>query len=116
MKKVKLSILLLYSLFCLLGTYASDVDAYALRQEALSDFDQGKAADAQSKLIKAYVLFTADNNWDMASMCLYERAIDYMNIGDLENMSAQKETLKLLFVEHESAIVAYNFHSVASAY
>lgn len=57
-------------------------DPYVLRQEALRDFDQGKAADAQKKLIKAYDLFVAMEEWDMASMCLYERAIDYMNIGD----------------------------------
>ena len=116
MKKARFAILLLYSLFSFLLTYANDVDAYALRLDALYDFDHGMAADAQKKLILAYTIFTAEKNWDMASMCLYERAIDYMNVGDLENMSAQIKALKLLFEEHESAIVAYNFHSVSSAY
>ena len=36
--------------------FASEMDPYALRQEALRDFDQGKAADAQKKLIEAYDL------------------------------------------------------------
>jgi tetratricopeptide (TPR) repeat protein len=95
--------------------YAQD-DAYALRQEALQDFDLGKAADAQKKLIRAYDIFVAAENWDMASMCLYERAIDYMNIGDWANMSVQCEALHSLYDEHHSTIVGYNYHSVASGY
>ena len=91
-------------------------DPYALRQEALRDFDQGKAADAQKKLIKAYDLFVAMEGWDMASMCLYERAIDYMNIGDMANMAAQCEELKSLNEQYPSSMVAYNYHSVASGY
>lgn len=91
-------------------------DPYVLRQEALRDFDQGKAAIAQQKLITAYNLFVEAENWDMASMCLYERAIDYMNIGDLNNMAVQCEELKSLYDQHYSAIVAYNYHSVVSAY
>ncbi len=91
-------------------------DPYALRQEALRDFDQGKAADAQKKLIKAYDLFVAMEEWDMASMCLYERAIDYMNIGDMANMAAQCEELKSLNEQYPSSMVAYNYHSVASGY
>ena len=91
-------------------------DPYALRQEALHDFDKGNTADAQKKLIQAYDLFVEAENWDMASMCLYERAIDYMNIGDLANMSAQCEELKLLHEQNQSIMVAYNYHSVASGY
>lgn len=49
-------------------------------------------------------------------MCLYERAIDYMNVEDLNNMAVQCEELKSLYEQHYSAIVAYNYHSVASAY
>lgn len=97
------------------GQLAND-DPYALRQEALRDFDQGKAADAQKKLIKAYELFVDIENWDMASMCLYERAIDYMNIGDMANMSVQLEELKSLNDQYPSTMVAYNYHSVASGY
>ena len=96
--------------------FASEMDPYALRQEALRDFDQGKAADAQKKLIEAYDLFIGVENWDMASMCLYERAIDYMNIGDLANMAVQYEGLKSLYEQHQSTMVAYNYHSVASGY
>lgn len=77
-------------------------DPYALRQEALRDFDQGKAADAQKKLIKAYDLFVAMEEWDMASMCLYERAIDYMNIGDWANMWMQCKELKSLNEQYPS--------------
>ena len=91
-------------------------DPYALRQEALRDFDQGKAADAQKKLIQAYGLFVEKENWDMASMCLYERAIDYMNIGDWGNMRVQCEELKSLNNQHPSTMVAYNYHSVTSGY
>ena len=91
-------------------------DPYALRQEALRDFDQGKAAEAQKKLIQAHELFVMAENWDMASMCLYERAIDYMNIGDWANMSQQCEELKSLNEQYPSSMVAYNYHSVASGY
>jgi len=97
-------------------SYQDEQDPYALRQEALRDFDQGKAADAQKKLIKAYDLFLGIENWDMASMCLYERAIDYMNIGDMANMAVQCEELKSLYEQYPSAMVAYNYHSVASGY
>ena len=55
---------------------------YDLRQEALLDFNAGKSKEAQKKLIQAYDIFYSEANWDMASMCLYERAIDYMNVGD----------------------------------
>ena len=96
--------------------YQDAQDPYALRQEALRDFDQGKAADAQKKLIKAYDLFLGVENWDMASMCLYERAIDYMNIGDITNMAVQCEELRSLYDQYPSAMVAYNYHSVASGY
>ena len=96
-------------------TYGQDV-AYALRQEALRDFDQGKAAEAQKKLIQAHDLFVRAENWDMVSMCLYERAIDYMNIGDWANMSQQCEELKSLNEQYPSSMVAYNYHSVASGY
>ena len=113
MKKILLIWLLVYGVGCML--YGQD-DAYALRQEALQDFDLGKAADAQKKLIRAYDIFVAAENWDMASMCLYERAIDYMNIGDWANMSVQCEALHSLYDEHHSTIVGYNYHSVASGY
>ena len=97
------------------GLLAND-DPYALRQEALRDFDQGNAAEAQKKLIQAYDLFVDAENWDMASMCLYERAIDYMNIGDMANMSVQLQELKSLNEQCPSTLVAYNYHSVASGY
>ena len=96
--------------------FAHEIDPYALRQEALHDFDQGRAADAQKKLIQAQDLFVEAQNWDMVSMCLYERAIDYMNVGDLENMATQKIELQYLYETKNSAIVAYNYHSVASGY
>lgn len=91
-------------------------DPFTLRQEALRDFDLGKAADAQKKLITAYDLFVDIENWDMASMCLYERAIDYMNIGDWANMWMQCKELKSLNEQYPSTMVAYNYHSVTSGY
>ena len=91
-------------------------DPFALRQEALRDFESGKAEDAQRKLIAAYELFIETKNWDMASMCLYERAIDYMNMGDWENMLVQQDALESLYEQHNSPMVAYNYHSVASGY
>ena len=91
-------------------------DPFALRQEALRDFESGKAEDAQRKLIAAYELFIETKNWDMASMCLYERAIDYMNMGDWENMLVQQNGLESLYEQHNSPMVAYNYHSVASGF
>ena len=116
MKKQGLLIWLFSWMLSSLACFANEADPYALRQEALHDFDKGNTADAQKKLIQAYDLFVEAENWDMASMCLYERAIDYMNIGDLANMSAQCEELKLLYEQHQSIMVAYNYHSVASGY
>jgi tetratricopeptide (TPR) repeat protein len=111
--------LLIWLLCWIVGSgicFAHEIDPYALRQEALHDFDQGRAADAQKKLIQAQDLFVEAQNWDMVSMCLYERAIDYMNVGDLENMATQKKELQYLYERKNSAIVAYNYHSVASGY
>ena len=96
--------------------FANEVDPYALRQEALRDFDQGEVEKAQAKLIQASELFAKKDNWDMVSMCLYERAIDYMNVGDMENMAIQKNELQHLYETKNSTIVAYNYHSVASGY
>ena len=111
--------LLIWLLCWIVGSgicFAHEIDPYALRQEALHDFDHGKVADAQKKLIQAQDLFVEAQNWDMVSMCLYERAIDYMNVGDLENMATQKKELQYLYETKNSAIVAYNYHSVASGY
>ena len=96
--------------------FANEVDPYALRQEALRDFDAGKVEEAQEKQIRAYELFVAAEEWDMASMCLYERAIEYLNIKDLENMWQQVELLRRLNEKHSSALVAYNYHSVIAGY
>ena len=91
-------------------------DAYSLRQTALQDIQRGNGADAQEKLIRAYEMFLADQNWEMASMCLYERAIEYMNIGDLANMNVQHLALKELLKHENSSLIRYNYHSVASGY
>lgn len=95
---------------------AGEVDPYALRKEALVDLDKGMMGEAQEKLIVAYELFVEAENWDMASMCLYERAIEYLNIGDMDNMWLQVEALRILNEKHASALVGYNYHSVASGY
>ena len=105
----------LIMLLCSMIALANN-NPFALRQEALDDFDHGRAKEAQHKLIMAFDLFLEANDWDMASMCLYERAIDYMNIEDLTNMAVQCMELRALYEQHYSAVVAYNYHSVASAY
>ena len=113
----KLAILLaLTCKICSLACLASELDPYALRQEALRDFTQGMNAEAQTKLIQACELFTAEQNWDMVSMCLYERVIQYMNVGDFINMAAIRDELCMLCDKHHTAMVAYNYHSVASGY
>ena len=112
--KQRCSIFLLV-LLCSMIALANN-NPFALRQEALDDFDHGRAKEAQHKLIMAFDLFLEANDWDMASMCLYERAIDYMNIEDLTNMAVQCMELRALYEQHYSAVVAYNYHSVASAY
>ena len=111
--------LLIWLLCWIVGSgicFAHEIDPYALRQEALRDFDQGEVEEAQAKLIQACELFIQEDNWDMVSMCLYERAIDYMNVGDMENMATQKNELQHLYETKNSTIVAYNYHSVASGY
>ena len=113
----KLAILLaLTCTICSLACLASELDPSALRQEALRDFNQGMNAEAQTKLIQACELFTAEQNWDMVSMCLYERVIQYMNVGDFINMAAIRDELCMLCDKHHTAMVAYNYHSVASGY
>lgn len=110
--------LFLLLLSCVIYSWAftNELDPYALRIEALKDFDQGNVEDAQKKQILAYELFMAAKEWDMASLCLYERAIEYLNIQDLANMWQQVEQLYEINKHHHSALVAYNYHSVASGY
>lgn len=116
MIKCRIAILFLLTLFASQVYSADTLDPYALRLEALRDFDKGEVGKAQEKLIQAYELFVQSANYDMASMCLYERAIEYMNIQDLQNMWQQAEMLHELNEHHRSAFTAYNYHSVASGY
>lgn len=91
-------------------------EADSLRRDALRDIDDGHTLDAQNKLIMACEIYKKAEEWDKMSLCLYERAIDYMNIQDLINMWKQTELLRELSVGHPSAITQYNYHSVASGY
>lgn len=108
--------------FFLLGhsmSFAFDLlvqEADSLRRDALRDIDDGHTLDAQNKLIMACDIYKKAEEWDKMSLCLYERAIDYMNIQDLINMWKQTELLRELSVGHPSAITQYNYHSVASGY
>lgn len=98
------------------GSSVSVLKADSLRREALHDIDEGRAADAQNKLIEAYEIYEKAGDWDKMSLCLYERAIDYMNIQDLMNMGEQAELLCELSVDHPSVMTRYNYHSVTSGY
>lgn len=101
------------------------LDAFALRLSALDDIKQGETERAQQKLITAYEQFVDSGRYDMASMCLYERAIEYLNTSQYDAMRAQMDALRnLQQLSHNQRntpaiypIVAdYNYHSVASAY
>ena len=86
MKKILLIWLLVYGVGCMLY---GQVDPYALRQEALRDFDQGKAADAQKKLIKAYhaVLPYQPRNWVLLNNLAWHLCITKQDLKQAEQLS-----------------------------
>ena len=113
------------------------------RNYGIDAFKQGHSESAQDSLIAAYDTFMRLQRYDYASLCLYERAIEYMNIGAFDQMEVlmrQLETLtKTLNTLHStlndesagtfqqagtpaypdnaySALVLFNYYSVASAY
>ncbi len=97
------------------ATNANHDRAMLLRFSANNAFKIGYSERAQQEQIEAYTIFMRLEEWDWASMCLYERSIDYLNIGDNENVQEQLEGLHSL-LKHNSPIVRYNYYSIASLY
>lgn len=87
--------------------------AMLFRLSANNAFKLGYSARAQQEQIEAYEIFVALQEWDWASMCLYERTIDYLNMGEWEDVDEQLEMLESL-LQHDSPIVRYNYYSIAS--
>ena len=112
--------------------------ALSQRDSGIDAFKRGESAAAQDSLIAAYDTFMRLQRYDYASLCLYERAIEYMNIGAFDQMEVlmrQLETLtKKLATSSDSKevrspgrtkeraedegryLVLFNYYSVASAY
>ena len=108
--------------------------ALAQRNSGIYAFKRGESAAAQDSLIAAYDTFMRLQRYDYASLCLYERAIEYMNIGAFDQMEVlmrQLETLtnssdskevrspgrsKERAAEEGRYLVLFNYYSVASAY
>lgn len=101
------------------------------RKWSVDAFKEGQSVAAQDSLIAAYETFMRLRRYDWASMCLYERAIEYMNLDDLVSMEQLLADLRSLadivppsdpsVWEQETTaqmdvIVYYNYYSVASAY
>ncbi|MGM9811020.1 MAG: hypothetical protein ACI30J_09175 [Paludibacteraceae bacterium] len=80
--------------------------ALAQRNYGIDAFKQGHSESAQDSLIAAYDTFMRLQRYDYASLCLYERAIEYMNIGAFDQMEVlmrQLETLtKMLNTPHST--------------
>ena len=95
--------------------------ALAQRDYGIDAFKQGKSAAAQDSLIAAYDTFMRLRRYDYASLCLYERAIEYMNIGAFDQMEVlmrQLEALTQMPNQQAGAaeLILFNYYSVASAY
>ncbi|MDY2943302.1 MAG: hypothetical protein SOT07_06370 [Paludibacteraceae bacterium] len=108
--------------------------ALSQRNYGIDAFKQGYSESAQDSLIAAYDTFMRLQRYDYASLCLYERAIEYMNIGAFDQMEVlmrQLETLtnfsdskevrspdrsKERTEEEGRSLVLFNYYSVASAY
>lgn len=108
--------------------------ALSQRNYGIDAFKQGYSESAQDSLIAAYDTFMRLQRYDYASLCLYERAIEYMNIGAFDQMEVLMRQLEMLTdfsnskevrspgrtkeeAEDESrSLVLFNYYSVASAY
>ena len=95
--------------------------ALAQRNYGIDAFKQGHSESAQDSLIAAYDTFMRLHRYDYASLCLYERAIEYMNIGAFDQMEVlmrQMEALTQMPNQQAGAeaLILFNYYSVASAY
>ena len=91
------------------------------RNYGIDAFKQGHSEAAQDSLIAAYGTFMRLQRYDYASLCLYERAIEYMNIGAFDQMEVlmrQMEALAQMPNQQAGAaeLILFNYYSVASAY
>ena len=95
--------------------------ALAQRNYGIDAFKQGYSESAQDSLIAAYDTFMRLQRYDYASLCLYERAIEYMNIGAFDQMEVLMRQLEALTQKPNQqagaeALILFNYYSVASAY
>lgn len=95
--------------------------ALAQRNYGIDAFKQGHSESAQDSLIAAYDTFMRLQRYNYASLCLYERAIEYMNIGAFDQMEVlmrQMEALTQMPNQQAGteALILFNYYSVASAY
>ena len=95
--------------------------ALAQRNYGIDAFKQGHSESAQDSLIAAYDTFMRLQRYDYASLCLYERAIEYMNIGAFDQMEVLMRQLEALTKmpnqqKGAEALILFNYYSVASAY
>ena len=95
--------------------------ALSQRNYGIDAFKQGYSTAAQDSLIAAYDTFMRLHRYDYASLCLYERAIEYMNIGAFDQMEVlmrQMEALTQMPNQQAGAeaLILFNYYSVASAY
>ena len=95
--------------------------ALAQRNYGIDAFKQGHSESAQDSLIAAYDTFMCLQRYDYASLCLYERAIEYMNIGAFDQMEVLMRQLEALTQKPNQqagaeALILFNYYSVASAY
>ena len=70
--------------------------ALSQRNSGIDAFKKGESAAAQDSLIAAYDTFMRLHRYDYASLCLYERAIEYMNIGAFDQMQVLMQQLEAL--------------------
>ena len=95
--------------------------ALAQRNYGIDAFKQGYSTAAQDSLIAAYDTFMRLHRYDYASLCLYERAIEYMNIGAFDQMEVLMRQMEALTQKPNQqagaeALILFNYYSVASAY
>ena len=95
--------------------------ALAQRNYGIDAFKQGHSESAQDSLIAAYDTFMRLQRYDYASLCLYERAIEYMNIGAFDQMEVLMRQMEALTQKPNQqagaeALILFNYYSVASAY
>ena len=95
--------------------------ALAQRNYGIDAFKQGHSESAQDSLIAAYDTFMRLQRYNYASLCLYERAIEYMNIGAFDQMEVLMRQLEALTQKPNQqagaeALILFNYYSVASAY